>query len=152
MSAPLFTTLCHVSIAVPDLEAAIEALSRRYGLDAGPVMENAQQQVRMTYIELANARIELMAPTGPGSPIAKFIERNPRGGIHHFSLGTPDVVAAAGTLRQAGIEVLGDPATQRNVHGDPIAFLHPKGFLGALVEMEPASDAAAHAAAARPAH
>jgi methylmalonyl-CoA/ethylmalonyl-CoA epimerase len=138
----MFTALAHVSIAVPDLQAAIDTLQSRYGLTAGEVMENAQQQVRMTYIELANARIELMAPTGLGSPIAAFLERNPRGGIHHFSLGTGDVAATAATLRADGVQVLGDPATQRNVHGDPIAFIHPKAFLGALVEIEP--DAGGH--------
>jgi methylmalonyl-CoA/ethylmalonyl-CoA epimerase len=139
MTTPVFTALCHVSIAVPDLEAAIATLASRYGLAAGEIMHNPQQQVRMTYIELANARIELMAPSGPTSPIAKFLERNPRGGIHHFSLGAADVVATAGALRADGVQVLGDPATQRNVHGDPIAFLHPKEFLGALVEIEPAA-------------
>jgi methylmalonyl-CoA/ethylmalonyl-CoA epimerase len=134
----MFTHLAHVSIAVPDLQAAIDMLKSRYGLAAGEVMENAQQQVRMTYIELANARIELMSPTGADSPIAAFLARNPRGGIHHFSLGTDDVAAAAAGLSAAGVQVLGDASTQRNVHGEPIAFIHPKAFLGALVEMEPA--------------
>jgi methylmalonyl-CoA/ethylmalonyl-CoA epimerase len=134
----MFSHLAHVSIAVPDLQAAIDTLAARYGLAAGEIMENPQQQVRMTYIELANARIELMAPTGPASPIAAFLARNPRGGIHHFSLGTGDVASTAGALRAEGVQVLGDPSTQRNVHGEPIAFIHPKEFLGALVEMEPA--------------
>lgn len=132
----MFTHLAHVSIAVPDLQAAIDTLAARYGLAAGEIMENPQQQVRMTYIELANARIELMAPTGPASPIAAFLARNPRGGIHHFSLGTDDVGATATGLKAAGVQVLGDASTQRNVHGEPIAFIHPKEFLGALVEIE----------------
>jgi methylmalonyl-CoA/ethylmalonyl-CoA epimerase len=134
----MFSHLAHVSIAVPDLQAAIDTLAARYGLAAGEIMENPQQQVRMTYIELANARIELMAPTGPASPIAAFLARSPRGGIHHFSLGTDDVGATATGLKAAGVQVLGDPSTQRNVHGEPIAFIHPKEFLGALVEIEPA--------------
>jgi len=142
MFTPMLTHLAHVSIAVPDLDAAIGTLKARYGLAAGEVMENPQQQVRMTYIELANARIELMAPTGPDSPIAAFLARNPRGGIHHFSLGTEDVGATAAGLKAGGVQVLGDPSTQRNVHGDPIAFIHPKEFLGALVEIEPAAGSA----------
>ena len=133
----MFTTLAHVSIAVPDLDQAIAQLQQRYGLSAGPVQENAQQGVRMAYVELANARIELMSPTSAASPIARFLERNPRGGIHHLSLGTADVVATADQLVADGAQVLGDPRTQRNVHGDPIAFLHPRDFLGALVEIEP---------------
>lgn len=133
----MFTTLAHVSIAVPDLEQAIALLEERYGLSAGPVQENAQQGVRMAYVELANARLELMSPTSGASPIARFLERNPRGGIHHLSLGTSDVVATAERLTAGGAQVLGDPRSQRNVHGDPIAFLHPRDFLGALVEIEP---------------
>jgi len=140
----MFSTLCHVSIAVPDLQAAIDTLARRYGLVAGEIRENPQQQVRMTYIDLANAKIELMAPTGPASPIAAFLARNPRGGIHHFSLGTDDVVATAAALHGDGVQVLGDPSTQRNVHGEPIAFLHPRDFLGALVEIEPAAGTKLH--------
>ncbi|MFN7751012.1 MAG: VOC family protein [Pseudomonadota bacterium] len=133
----MFTTLAHVSIAVPDLDEAIAQLQQRYGLAAGPVQENVQQGVRMAYVELANARIELMSPTSASSPIARFLERNPRGGIHHLSLGTPEVVATADRLAADGAQVLGDPRTQRNVHGEPIAFLHPRDFLGALVEIEP---------------
>lgn len=133
----MFRRLCHVSIVVPDLEAAIERLAATYGLAAGEIRENAQQRVRMAWIELDNAQIELMAPTGPDSPVAKFLDRNPAGGIHHFSLGTGDVPAAAAALSAAGVRVLGDPATQRNVHGEPIVFVHPKDFLGALVEVEP---------------
>ena len=77
MFTPMFTHLAHVSIAVPDLDAAIGTLKARYGLAAGEVMENPQQQVRMTYIELANARIELMAPTGPASPRSTYGRSSP---------------------------------------------------------------------------
>ena len=136
----MFTTLAHVSIAVPDLDAAIAQLEARYGLRAGPVRENAQQGVRMAYVELGNARLELMSPTSTESPIARFLERNPRGGLHHLSLGTADVVDTAERLAAAGAQVIGDPRSQRNVHGDPIAFLHPRDFLGALVEIEPDGD------------
>ena len=132
----MITGLSHVSIAVPSLEAAAKRLKELYGLGIGPVKVNEQQGVRLAYVELPNARIELMEPSRPDSPIAKFLERNPNGGIHHFCLNVDDVAATAETVTGRGGRVLGDGSPQRNVHGEPIAFVHPKDFLGALVELE----------------
>jgi methylmalonyl-CoA/ethylmalonyl-CoA epimerase len=99
-------------------------------------MVNAEQGVRLAYVEFGSGKIELMEPSRPDSPIAKFLERNPKGGVHHFCLGVDDVEKAAHALAQNGVRVLGDGKSQRNVAGEPIAFLHPGDFLGALVELE----------------
>ena len=136
----MITGLSHVSIAVPSLEAAAKRLKELYGLEIGPVKVNEQQGVRMAYVELPNARIELMEPSRPDSPISKFLERNPNGGIHHFCLNVDDVGATSAGLGNKGARVLGDGSPQKNVHGDRIAFVHPKDFLGALVELEEKKD------------
>ena len=132
----MINELCHVSIVVPDLAAAARELEAKYGLKIGAIETNAAQGVRMAYVELVNAKIELMEPSRPDSPIAKFLERNPQGGIHHFSLGVDTVDAATADMKSKGVRVLGDGAPQFNVHGERIAFVHPKDFLGALVELE----------------
>ena len=132
----MITGLSHVSIVVPDLDAAAARLLKVYGLATGEALVNEQQGVRLAYVELPNARIELMEPLREGSPVAKFLERNPKGGIHHFCLGVDSVDATAQALRADGVRVLGDGKPQLNVHGDPIAFVHPADFLGALVELE----------------
>lgn len=132
----MITGLSHVSIAVPSLEAAAKRLREIYGLDIGKVEVNEQQGVRMACVELANARIELMEPTRPDSPISKFLEKNPGGGIHHFCLNVDDLPAASAGIARKGARVLGDGKQSRNVHGERIAFVHPKDFLGALVELE----------------
>jgi methylmalonyl-CoA/ethylmalonyl-CoA epimerase len=132
----MITGLSHVSIAVPSLEAAAKRLREIYGLTVGDAKVNEQQGVRLAYVELPNARIELMEPLRPDSPISKFLEKNPAGGIHHFCLGVDDVAAAAAGLSQKGARVLGEGKESRNVHGERIAFVHPKDFLGALVELE----------------
>ena len=80
----MVTGLSHVSIAVPDLEAAARQLHDKYGLRVGARMVNAEQGVRLAYVELGAAKIELMEPSRPDSPVAKFLERNPKGGIHHL--------------------------------------------------------------------
>ena len=132
----MITGLNHVSIVVPDLAAAIVRLRATYGLIAGEIKVNDEQGVRMTYIDLGNAQIELMEPSRADSPIAKFLERNPKGGIHHFCMGVDNVEATTRELTAAGAQVLGGGKVQLNVHGERIAFVHPRDFLGALVELE----------------
>jgi methylmalonyl-CoA/ethylmalonyl-CoA epimerase len=132
----MITGLSHVSIVVPDLAAAGARLKKLYALELGEFRVNEEQGVRLAYVELANARIELMEPSRPDSPIAKFLERNPRGGIHHFCLAVDNVDATTAKLRDDGVRVLGDGKAQLNVHGERIAFVHPADFLGALVELE----------------
>jgi methylmalonyl-CoA/ethylmalonyl-CoA epimerase len=132
----MITGLNHVSIVVPDITAAARQLTEKYGLAVGPRKENAVQGVRLAYVDLGAASIELIEPTRPDSPIAKFLERNPKGGIHHFCLGVDDVDATVAGLAQIGVRVLGGGQAQHNVAGERIAFIHPGDFLGALVEIE----------------
>ncbi len=131
----MITGLSHVSIVVPSLEAATRELESKYGLKIGAIKVNAEQGVRLACVGLGNARIELMEPSRADSPVAKFLERNPQGGIHHFCLNVDDVAATSGAITAKGARVLGD-GTQKNVHGERIAFVHPRDFLGALVELE----------------
>lgn len=132
----MITGLSHVSIVVPSLDAAAKRLKDVYGLVVGVAKVNEEQGVRLAYVELPNARIELMEPSRPDSPVSKFLEKNPAGGIHHFCLGVDDVPGTAAGLAKKGARVLGEGREQRNVHGERIAFVHPKDFLGALVELE----------------
>ncbi len=136
MGVQMITGLSHVSIVVPSLDAAGRALEAKFGLKIGAVAVNEEQGVRMAYVDLGNAKIELMEPARPDSPVAKFLERNPRGGIHHFCLKVDDVEATAAAATAKGVRVLGDGKPQLNVHGERIAFVHPQDFLGALVELE----------------
>jgi methylmalonyl-CoA/ethylmalonyl-CoA epimerase len=73
-----------------------------------------------------------------GIPIAKFLERNADGGIHHICYDVPDIIAARDTLVKEGARVLGDGEPRIGAHGKPVLFLHPKDFSGALVEIEQA--------------
>jgi methylmalonyl-CoA/ethylmalonyl-CoA epimerase len=132
----MFTSLTHVSIVVSDLDAAARRLREIYGLTVGEAHTNAEQGVRLAYVDLGNAKIELMEPSRADSPVAKFLERNPKGGIHHISFSVADMAATAGALRRTGVRILGDGRPQYNVAGERIAFVHPADFLGALVELE----------------
>jgi methylmalonyl-CoA/ethylmalonyl-CoA epimerase len=107
-----------------------------YGLTAGEPKVNEEQGVRLAWVELANAKLELMEPTRPDSPVARFLERNPGGGIHHFCLNVDDMGSTLAELGRRDVKALGAGKEQRSVHGDRIAFVHPKDFFGALVELE----------------
>jgi methylmalonyl-CoA/ethylmalonyl-CoA epimerase len=128
--------LSHVSLVVPDLDAAAARLKEIYGLELGDQQVNQEQGVRLAYVDLGNARIELMSPLRPDSPVAKFLERNPHGGIHHVCLAVDNVEAMSRAIIDKGARVLGDGQAQHNVHGERIAFVHPRDFLGALLELE----------------
>ena len=132
----MITGLSHVSIVVPSLDAAAAKIKSTYGLQIGEIAVNEQQGVRLAYVDLGNAKIELMEPSRADSPVARFLEKNPKGGIHHFCLAVDSVDSTAQALAASGAQVLGDGKPQLNVHGERIAFVHPKDFLGALVEIE----------------
>jgi len=85
---------------------------------------------------LPNTKIELLEPLGEASPITKFLERNPDGGIHHICYEVDDIVAARDRLRGEGARVLGDGEPKIGAHGKPVLFLHPKDFNGTLIELE----------------
>lgn len=125
-----------MSIAVPSLEAATQRMKLVYGLAVGASMVNEEQGIRLAYVDLGNARIELMEPLRPDSSISRFLDHHPGGGIHHFCLGVDELMATAAAIAGTGARVLGEGGETRNVHGERIAFVHPKDFFGALVELE----------------
>jgi len=130
--------LNHVAIAVRDLEAA----SRLYRETLGAVVSEAVAQpehgVTTVFVSLPNTKIELIAPLGSASPIAKFLERSPDGGMHHVCYEVADIRAARDQLIRLGARVLGDGEPRIGAHGKPVLFLHPKDFCGTLVEIEEA--------------
>ena len=92
----------------------------------------------VVFITLPNTKIELLEPLGADSPIARFLERNPDGGIHHVCYEVDDIVAARDQLVHSGARVLGSGEPKIGAHGKPVLFLHPKDFNGTLVELEQA--------------
>ena len=84
--------------------------------------------VTVVFITLPNTKIELLEPLGADSPIAKFLERNPDGGIHHVCYEVDDILAARDQLKAQGARVLGDGTPRIGAHGKPVLFLHPKDF------------------------
>ena len=126
--------LDHIAIAVPDLTAAVEQYKNALGVTISAPQELPEHGVRIVFVKLQNATIELMESFGEGSPIAAFLERNPSGGIHHFCLGDPEFDTTLARVKDSGARALGEPKI--GAHGNPVMFLHPKDFQGTLIELE----------------
>ena len=128
--------LNHVAIAVKDLAAATATYRDVLGADVSAPLPQPDHGVTVVFINLPNTKIELLEPLGDNSPIAKFLERNSDGGIHHICYEVADVRVARDTLKAGGARVLGDGEPRIGAHGKPVIFLHPKDFNGTLVELE----------------
>lgn len=130
--------LNHVAIAVPDLAAATAVYRDTLGAEVTEPLPQPEHGVTVVFITLPNTKIELLEALGEGSPIAKFLERNPGGGIHHVCYEVDDIIAARDKMKEDGARVLGDGEPKIGAHGKPVLFLHPKDFLGTLTELEQA--------------
>jgi methylmalonyl-CoA/ethylmalonyl-CoA epimerase len=128
--------LNHVAIAVPDLEAASSQYKGTFGASVSEPVDLPEHGVTTVFVNLPNTKIELLFPLGDESPIAKFLEKNPAGGIHHLCYEVVDIGLAAEKLKSNGMRILGDGKPRIGAHGKPVLFLHPKDALGALIELE----------------
>ncbi|MBK5959363.1 methylmalonyl-CoA epimerase [Rhodoplanes elegans] len=130
--------LNHVAIAVGDLEKACKLYRETMGAKVSEPLPQPAHGVTVVFIELPNTKVELLHPLGENSPIAKFLEKSPDGGIHHICYEVDDILAARDRLKAGGARVLGDGNPKIGAHGKPVLFLHPKDFNGTLVELEQA--------------
>lgn len=130
--------LNHVAIAVPDLAQASAAYRDVLGADVSAPLPLPEHGVTTVFVTLPNTKIELLEPLGAASPIAKFLERNADGGIHHLCYEVDDIRRARDRLVERGARVLGDGEPKIGAHGKPVLFLHPKDFNGSLLELEQA--------------
>ena len=128
--------LNHVAIAVKDLTAASAVYRDTLGAAVSEPLPQPEHGVTVVFITLPNTKIELLHPLGEKSPIQGFLDKNPSGGIHHVCYEVEDIIAARDQLRAKGARVLGDGEPRIGAHKKPVLFLHPKDFVGTLVELE----------------
>ncbi len=130
--------LNHVAIAVRDLAAASRVYRSTLGAEVSAPEALPEHGVTVVFITLPNTKIELLEPLGEDSPIARFLEKNPDGGMHHVCYEVDDISAARDRLVNSGARVLGSGEPKIGAHGKPVLFLHPKDFNGTLIELEQA--------------
>lgn len=130
--------LNHVAIVVPDLDAAATLYRDTLGATVSAAHALPEHGVTTVFVELPNTKIELLHPLGENSPIRRFLDQHPSGGMHHLCYEVDDILAARDRLHAAGARVLGDGEPKTGAHGKPVLFLHPKDFCGTLIELEQA--------------
>ena len=124
----------HVGYAVEDLEAAIGYHVDLYGMSVVHRETMSGDGVREALLAIGDSYIQLLEPLTPESPVARFMRRNGGPGIHHVGYGVADVDATLEHLRQRGVRLV-DDHPRRGSRGCTVAFLHPKGAQGVLVEL-----------------
>jgi len=129
----MITRIDHLGIAVKSIDEALPYYEKALGLRCEHREEVASQKVRTAFFSVGEVHLELLEPTSPDSPIAKFLEKNPSGGIHHIAFASSDI---NGQLKQAagtGVKLLHEVPFE-GAAGKLVAFLHPKSTLGVLTE------------------
>ena len=130
--------LNHIAIVVADLEQAASRWRDVLGAEVSEPQALSEHGVTVVFINSGNSKIELLEPLGEESPIAKYLERYPDGGMHHMCFEVDDILAARDQLLAEGARVLGDGEPKIGAHNKPVLFLHPKDFNGTLIELEQA--------------
>ncbi len=130
--------LNHIAIVVPDLQAACETYKTRFNAAVSALKDLPAQGVTTAFVQMADSTVELLHPLGDKSPVARFLEKNPRGGIHHLCYEVDDLDVAMAALIDQGATILGDGQPKIGAHDKPVVFLDPRDFTGVLIELEQA--------------
>ena len=134
-----FEQIDHVGIVVADLDAGLARYRDLLGVEPSVRKRMEKDGIDAAMLDLGSTHVELIAPTGPGSTIASFLEKRGEG-MHHVAYRVDDIRAALAGLRQAGARLL-DEEPRMGVMGHLVAFVHPKSFGGVLTELVEAGHA-----------
>lgn len=130
----VLTALNHIAIAVPDAVAAAAIYRNAFRAEISEPLTLPKHGVVTIFVQMPGTTIELLEPLGENSPIAGFLKKNPRGGIHHLCYEVEDIHAARERMLACGITPIGEIA--EGAHGRPVLFLHPRNLSGVLIELE----------------
>ena len=128
--------LNHIAIAVPNIKEAADQYRNIFGAKVSEEVEQPDHGVTTVFIDLGNTKIELLEVLGEDSPIQKFIDKNPKGGMHHICLEVENINDAIERLNTHEVSITGTGKPKIGAHGKPVVFLHPKDCNGTLIELE----------------
>jgi len=133
MTEPLLTEIDHVAIAVPDLEAAIAYYADTFGATVDHRERVESDGVEEALLKVADSYIQLLTPIRDDSPVAKYLEKKGPG-LHHVGYRVADCATALQSVKDHGGQVI-DQAPRPGSRGTTVAFIHPKGAFGTLIEL-----------------
>ncbi|MDQ1428560.1 MAG: methylmalonyl-CoA/ethylmalonyl-CoA epimerase [Acidimicrobiaceae bacterium] len=129
----MLTEIDHVAIAVADLDAAVAWYQTMFGATVAHRERIDSDGVEEALLRVADSYIQLLTPTAPDSPVARFLDRHGEG-IHHVGYRVADVATALARLQAEGARVI-DAAPRPGSRGTTVAFVHPKASFGTLIEL-----------------
>ena len=132
----MLNRLNHIAIAVTNLNEGIKIYKDILGVQVSKKLALPKHGVTTVFINLSNTNIELLEPLGRDSPINNFLIKNPSGGVHHLCYEVSNMKESIEYLTNEGYKILGDGIPREGAHGKPVIFLHPKQFMGTLIELE----------------
>ena len=130
----MITRIDHLGIAVKSLDETIPYYEKALGLKCEHREEVPSQKVRTAFFSAGEVHIELLEPTAPDSAVAKFLEKNPAGGVHHIAFATTDISEQLKQASGAGVKLIHEVPIE-GAHSKMVAFLHPKSTYGVLTEL-----------------
>jgi methylmalonyl-CoA/ethylmalonyl-CoA epimerase len=133
MTAPLLTEIDHVAVAVFDLDAAIDYYADTFGATVAHRERVDTDGVEEALLKVADSYIQLLTPTRPDSPVAAYLEKRGEG-LHHVGYRVKDCAEALESVKDHGGRVI-DQVPRPGSRGTTVAFVHPKGALGTLIEL-----------------
>ena len=132
----MLNRLNHIAIAVTNLDEGIKIYKDTLGAQVSKKLALPKHGVTTVFVKLSNTNIELLEPLGEASPISNFLIKNPFGCVHHLCYEVSNIKGSIEHLTNTGYKILGDGIPREGAHGKPVIFLHPKQFLGTLIELE----------------
>ena len=126
----------HIAIAVPDIKEAALKWQQALNMKKSEIIILEEHGVKVVFLEFSNLKIELLEPLDNESPISKFLEKNPKGGMHHICFEVEKITETINSLKDKNINILGDGNPKIGAHDKPVVFLHPNDLAGTLVELE----------------
>jgi methylmalonyl-CoA/ethylmalonyl-CoA epimerase len=125
--------ISHIGIAVTSIEEATPFYRDVLGMECEGTEVVAEQKVKVAFFVVGESRIELLEPTAPDSPVAKFLDKNGPG-VHHVAYEVADLEARLAQLKAEGVRLI-DETPRTGAHKTRIAFMHPKASGGVLTEL-----------------
>ena len=129
----MLTKISHIGIAVKSLDETIPFYRDNLGMALLGVEEVVEQKVKVAMLQIGESKIELLEPTDPESPVARFLEKNGPG-VHHLAYEVADLVEAIAHMEREGARMI-DRTPRHGAHSTRIAFVHPKSSYGVLTEL-----------------
>ena len=126
----------HIAIVVPNVNEAALKWQQALNMKKSEIIILEEHGVKVVFLEFSNLKIELLEPLNNESPISKFLEKNPKGGMHHICFEVEKITETINSLKDKNINILGDGKPKIGAHDKPVVFIHPNDLSGTLVELE----------------